>query len=516
MEFGRRWIKAIEVKSDGTPGVIESFPWTGTQVIDGEFGPDGALYVLDYGTGGGNQALYRIEYLGGANRNPVAKATADKTSGQAPLTVAFSAAGSSDPEGGALTYAWNFGDGGTSTQANPTHTYTANGTFRPTLTVRDPQGLTGTASLVVTVGNTAPTVTLTAPIDGRLFSYGQAVPFTVTVTDPEDGTVDCARVKVTYLVGHDSHTHAITSQNGCSGSITIPPDGEHDAAANLYGVYDAEYTDNGGLTSHSLRVLQPAHRQAEHFGAQQGIQIANHGGAEGGATVGFTDNGDWISFEPYALAGATRLAARVSSGGPGGTIEVRAGSATGTLLGTLAVANTGGWDTFTDVSAGLSNVPAGTTKLFLVFKGVSGQGNLFDVDAFTFTTGTPQGTTTEGESYTSNSGVQIATHAPASGGRTLGYVDNGDWAGYSQVSTAGAKTFAARVSSGGAGGTIQVRSGSATGTLLGSVTVPVTGGWESFQDVSTTLTGSGTGPLFLVFTGGSGNLFDIDTFTITR
>ncbi|WP_431934014.1 carbohydrate-binding protein [Nonomuraea jabiensis] len=515
MEFGRQWIKAIEVKGDGTPGVIEDFPWDGTQIIDSEFGPDGALYVLDYGTGG-NQALYRIEYLGGANRNPVAKAAADKTSGKAPLTVAFSSAGSSDPEGGALTYSWDFGDGATSTQANPSHTYSANGTFRPTLTVRDPQGLTGTASLVITVGNTAPTVTLTTPADGQLFSYGQTVPFKITVTDPEDGTVDCAGVKVTYLVGHDSHTHAITSRNGCEGSITIPVDGEHDAAANLYGVFDAEYTDKGGLTGHSLRTLQPVHRQAEHFGAQQGIQVANHGGAEGGATVGFTDNGDWISFEPYALAGATRITARVSSGGPGGTIEVRAGSSTGTLLGTLTVSNTGGWDTFTDVSAALSNAPGGTTKLFLVFKGVSGQGNLFDVDAFTFTTGSAPSTTVEGESNTSGSGVQVAAHAPASGGQTLGFIENGDWAGYANVDTAGAKTFSARVSSAGAGGTIQVRSGSATGTLLGSVSVPSTGGWETFQNVSTTLTGSATGPLFLVFTGGSGYLFDIDTLTITR
>ncbi|MFI7231659.1 carbohydrate-binding protein [Nonomuraea angiospora] len=516
MEYGRQWIKAIEVKSDGTPGVIEDFPWDGTQIIDSEFGPDGALYVLDYGTGSGNQALYRIEYLGGANRNPVAKAAADKTSGKAPLTVAFSSAGSSDPEGGALTYSWDFGDGATSTQANPSHTYSANGTYRPTLTVRDPQGLTGTASLVITVGNTAPTVTLTTPADGQLFSYGQAVPFKVTVTDPEDGTVDCAGVKVTYLLGHDNHTHAITSKNGCEGSITIPTDGEHDAAANLYGVFDAEYTDKGGLTGHSVRTLQPVHRQAEHFGAQQGIQVANHGGAEGGATVGFTDNGDWISFEPYVPAGATRITARVSSGGPGGTIEVRAGSSTGTLLGTLTVANTGGWDTFTDVSAALSNAPGGTTKLFLVFRGVSGQGNLFDVDAFTFTTGSAPSTTVEGESYTSGSGVQAAAHTPASGGQTLGFIENGDWAGYSNVATAGAKTFSARVSSAGAGGTIQVRSGSATGTLLGSVSVPSTGGWETFQNVSTTLTGSATGPLFLVFTGGSGYLFDIDTLTITR
>ncbi|MFC5828313.1 ThuA domain-containing protein [Nonomuraea insulae] len=121
----------------------------------------------------------------------------------------------------------------------------------------------------------------------------------------------------------------------------------------------------------------------------------------------------------------------------------------------------------------------------------------------------------EGEAYTSGQGVQIANHTPASGGRTLGHIDNGDWAGYSQVNTANAKGFSARVSSGGAGGTVQIRSGSATGALLGTVAVPVTGGWESFQTVTTTLTGSASGPLFLVFTGGAGALFDIDTFTLS-
>ncbi|MFJ4685395.1 ThuA domain-containing protein [Streptomyces sp. NPDC088789] len=124
------------------------------------------------------------------------------------------------------------------------------------------------------------------------------------------------------------------------------------------------------------------------------------------------------------------------------------------------------------------------------------------------------GAPVEAESYTSGSGVQAAAHGPASGGRTLGYIDNGDWAGYSSVTTAGARTFTAKVSSAGAGGRIEVRSGSVTGTLLGSVAVPVTGGWETFTTVTTPLTATASGPLFLRFTGGSGALFDIDTFSL--
>ncbi|WP_153454261.1 ThuA domain-containing protein [Streptomyces smaragdinus] len=122
--------------------------------------------------------------------------------------------------------------------------------------------------------------------------------------------------------------------------------------------------------------------------------------------------------------------------------------------------------------------------------------------------------TVEGEAYTSGSGVQAAGHGPASGGQTLGYIDNGDWAAYSGVTTAGATRFAARVSSAGAGGTIQIRSGSQTGPVLGSVTVPVTGNWETFTTVSTAVN-AGSGPLYLTFSGGSGALFDVDTLTVT-
>ena len=70
------------------------------------------------------------------------------------------------------------------------------------------------------------------------------------------------------------------------------------------------------------------------------------------------------------------------------------------------------------------------------------------------------------------------------------------------------------VSSAGAGGTIEIRDGSATGALLGTVPVPVTGSWETFETVSTSVT-SGSGPLHLVFRGGAGSLFDVDTLTVS-
>ncbi|MER5691751.1 PQQ-dependent sugar dehydrogenase [Streptomyces mirabilis] len=393
-EFGRRWIKRIASDSAGTVQSINSVPWTGTQVMDMAFGPDGALYVLDYGTawfgGDENSGLYRIENATDGH-SPVAQAAADRTSGQAALKVSFSSAGSSDADGDALTYSWDFGDGGTSTAANPSHKYRTNGTYTATVTAKDATGRTGSASVQIVVGNTAPKVVIEQPRDGQLFSFGDPVPFKVKVTDPEDGrAIDCAKVKVTFILGHDSHGHPLTSANGCSGTLQTSANGGHDQDANIFGVLDAEYTDGGGggqapLTTHDQNVLQPKHRQAEHYGKASGITVQSKTTAHGGKTVGDIDNGDWISFTPYSLSDAQKITARVSSAGAGGTLEIRAGSPTGRTLGRATVPVTGGWDTFQDVSADLANAPRGTTTLYLVFKG-SGTGALYDVDDFTFTT----------------------------------------------------------------------------------------------------------------------------------
>ncbi|MFI7292988.1 PQQ-dependent sugar dehydrogenase [Streptomyces sp. NPDC050121] len=394
-EFGRRWIKRIVSDANGSVQSINPVPWTGTQVMDMTFGPDGALYVLDYGTAwfGGDEhsGLYRIENATDGH-SPVAQAAADRTSGQAALKVRFSSAGSTDQDGDALTYRWDFGDGGTSTSANPTHKYKSNGTYTATLTAADGTGRTGSASVQIVVGNTAPKVVLETPKDGQLFSFGDAIPFKVKVTDPEDGTaIDCAKVEVTFVLGHDSHGHPVTSANGCTGTLQTSADGGHDEDANIFGVLDAEYTDGGGggqapLTSHDQNVLQPRHRQAEHFGASSGVTVTARESAHGARTVGDISRGDWISFTPYVLGNAQKITARVSSAGAGGVLEVRAGSPKGPLLGRATVPVTGGWDTYQDVSAGLSRAPRGTTTLYLVFKG--GSGALYEVDDFTFTTAT--------------------------------------------------------------------------------------------------------------------------------
>lgn len=97
-------------------------------------------------------ANYRIGYnlFGSAtNQPPVAVATASPAGGEIPLTVNFSSAGSSDPGGSISSYAWDFGDGSTSSLTNPTHTFTTPGPFLVHLTVIDNAGAPASQAILV-------------------------------------------------------------------------------------------------------------------------------------------------------------------------------------------------------------------------------------------------------------------------------------------------------------------------------------------------------------------------------
>ncbi len=200
-EWNQSKLYTMQVSTDAKSLVDINALLTGMSVVrpmDLEFGPDGAMYLIEWGSGFGgnndNSGVYRIDYTNpDVDLAPIAVAAGQPTSGAAPLTVQFSSAGSRDPAGQPITYAWTFGDGGTSTAANPAHTYTGTGTFNAQLTVRDPGGRTAVANVPIVVGNTAPTVRITRPPDGGFYEWGDQVAYTVAVTDPEDGTIDCSR-----------------------------------------------------------------------------------------------------------------------------------------------------------------------------------------------------------------------------------------------------------------------------------------------------------------------------------
>ncbi|MGH3704772.1 MAG: ThuA domain-containing protein, partial [Agromyces sp.] len=218
--------------------------------IDSRFGPDGSLYVLDWGGGFGrdnpDSGLHRIDYISGS-RSPIAKITTDRESGPAPLTVTFDGSSSNDPENAELAFAWDFdGDGSVdATSAAATHTYDVEGVFDARLTVTDPDGKAATTTVPITVGNTRPTVSFTLPPNGSFFDFGDDLSWDVTVTDPEDGTVSGDDVIIQPALGHDDHAHPTTPLKGFTGT-TETTLGGHAADEDIFFAIDARYTDGGG------------------------------------------------------------------------------------------------------------------------------------------------------------------------------------------------------------------------------------------------------------------------------
>ncbi|BCJ60196.1 hypothetical protein Jiend_36180 [Micromonospora endophytica] len=373
--------------------------------MDFEFGPDGAMYLIEWGSGFGgnndNSGVYRIDYIAG-DRAPIAVAAAEPTSGPAPLTVQFSSAGSRDPDGGALTYAWTFGDGEGSDQANPTHTYAAAGNYNAQLTVTNPKGRTAVANVRVTVGNTAPTVTIEFPPDGGFFDWGDQVKYTIKVTDPEDGAVDCDDVQLQVLLGHDEHAHPLEQHTGCTGVVQTQLAAGHGAEANVFTVLEASYTDQGGvggadpLTGRALEILQPKRKQAEYYtetgraagstgGGDPGVVKETAADSAGGQNIGFIEDGDWWSVDPASLTGIDDIRFRVASGASGGRIDVRAGAADGPLVTSVTVPGTGAWQTYTDVTAEVpADVDARGTLYFVAKSPSGGAGSLFNVNWMDF------------------------------------------------------------------------------------------------------------------------------------
>lgn len=125
-----------------------------------------------------------------ANVGPTAAANSNVTGGQVPLTILFSSAGSTDPDGGITSYSWDFGDGNGSSTANPTYSYSIPGAYVATLTVADVEGETDSASINVTadaIPNVAPTAVASAtPSTVR---QGLAVSFSSAGSADSDGTI---------------------------------------------------------------------------------------------------------------------------------------------------------------------------------------------------------------------------------------------------------------------------------------------------------------------------------------
>lgn len=163
--------------TDASGAVIATSNSPGLGTALSLFVPAGTYYLRVDGVGSGDAIVGYTDYdsLGqytltgtvveASAAPPVARASANPTTGNAPLVVTFSSAGSNDPDGSITDYQWSFGDGSTSAGLNPVYTYFREGRYTATLTVTDRQGLSARESVTIVVGqpiNQLPTANASA------------------------------------------------------------------------------------------------------------------------------------------------------------------------------------------------------------------------------------------------------------------------------------------------------------------------------------------------------------------
>jgi hypothetical protein len=263
--------------------------------------------------------------------------------------------------------------------------------------------------------------------------------------------------------------------------------------------------DGGTPPPPPTTIAIPGTMQAESYSGMNGIQTETTTDAGGGQNVGYIDANDWMDYSVnVSTAGSYNLAFRVASGTSGGQMQLR--NSSGSVLATVTIAGTGGWQNWTTVNT-TASLSSGTQTLRLY--ALSGGYNVNYVQFTKASTPPPPPSTIaipgtlQAESYSSMNGIQTENTTDTGGGQNVGWIDANDWMDYSvNISTTGSYTLGFRVASAGSGGQMQLRNSS--GTVLATATIPGTGGWQNWTTVNVTATltaGVQTVRLFAV-TGG--------------
>lgn len=256
-DYGGAWLKNITIQYIDQAQDVNAFASGFLAIVSVTENPaDGSLVFVDLG----NSTVKKLNY--GGNQPPIVKLSSSLKYGPAPLAVNFTGSASTDPEGSALTYSWDFGDGSPlNTTANPSHTFTtANSNpkkFVVKLTVRDNLNAASTDSLIISANNTPPVVNITSPVKNSFYNLGADTAYLLraTVTDAQHNASQLFYQWQTML-RHNNHQHAepidtnrntsaVISRIGCNGDT-------------YYWLVKLTVTDAAGLSTVDSSKIFPA------------------------------------------------------------------------------------------------------------------------------------------------------------------------------------------------------------------------------------------------------------------
>lgn len=268
-DYVRQWIRYLTFDGAGnvaadTPfepanGAIGTTYANGT-IVDLKQAPDGSLFYVDFGNPFGAQSVFgsihQIRYT--ASASPVAAASLDVKLGAVPLTVNFSSTGSSDPVGKPLTFFWDFGNGDTSTAANPRYTYQSPGRYVIRLTVSN--GVASTdAPLMVVIAGIPPTVRIDLPTSGTLFHVGDPIAFFGSAKNYTGGVLPPKNFSWSFIILHSDHQHPYFGPvNGIANGSVATNLGDHGFIEDTRLQIILTVTDNEGLQNFATAIVYPA------------------------------------------------------------------------------------------------------------------------------------------------------------------------------------------------------------------------------------------------------------------
>ncbi len=432
-DWSRNWFKEVRLDDEGNLLQINPFlPHLDLRSpIDIAIGPDGNVYIAEWGTGFGNDnpdaKIIKVEYMSTTgNSAPIALISADVQSGLAPLTVNFDASNSKDPDiGDKLTYSWDFDDDGNedSDQISPTFIFEQNGIYNSTLMLTDSEGERTVAQVEIVVGNTAPRIEIESPVNGGFFEVFDTIAYSVLASDDEDGN-ECEQnlpegISVEPSIGHDDHSHGEGAEDGCTGEFITSPHG--DDSDDVFYILNAQYSDRGGevnfpLTSKTFHVLQPKMKQAQYAQEFFDCRTEVTGDFLGGdLNMAFINDDSYLRYSPMNFENINFLTVRWAALNKESSVVVRIDSPDGPIIAERSLPITGAWQTYDYYTMEL-NDPGGSHDVFVIFKHPGGANSLGNINFMEF----------------HGKGVSTSDHQ-AGMGLTATYYENADFTGQSTV-----------------------------------------------------------------------------------
>lgn len=506
-EWSRNWIKVVHLGDDFNVKQIEPFmsgqPFS--RPIDMEFGPDGAMYLIEYGETWGvnpNSRLVRIDYVTG-NRAPVVVASVENNIGKEPLLVSLSSKGSFDKDtGDALKFEWrllkttepNAIPKTISTEPSPTVTIDQPGVYNVELVVTDQHGASRAASVPVLVGNARPLIKFLEPQVGDFFDPEQPIRYSLYVNDTEDGTNDFDEAEAKNLPEIDALSPTRVSLNAVFATGPIPSEGgAAPAEQGPAGMRMMKGSDC--FNCHAVdqkRVGPPLLEIANKYRGQKDALEASVQRVIKGST-GVWGKIPMIPHSHHTTEEIREMVGWVYSLQPSGLVRVFNGFVGEIPVSKEEAAKPGHYTLEANyIDRGAGDIPALTASATLHLR--------------------PR--LLEAETADDIHGPQVLSAGSAGGGKFAGAINHDHYLRFNHMTLDRVKRLTFKVASAGAGGAIEVHLDKPDGPLFATTPVEVNGNWEKWYDKTVDVTATmGQHDIFVRFVNpkNTGGLMNLDS-----